>query len=95
MSIFLIFGDLKGLEPVWIFQHLDPNFRAEFDLTSGLKLSNFGAKSAQLQKPAIPSKQLPKKCQKIHTDSRPHTVVDKNNPNIAAKKPVTKTCFAP
>ena len=52
---------------VWIFQHLDPNFRGEFDLTSGLKRSNFGAKRAQLQKPAIRSKQLPKKCRKIHT----------------------------
>ena len=36
-------------------------------LTLGQKWSNFGAKMAQLQKPAIRSKQSPKKCPKIHT----------------------------
>ena len=38
---------------VLFFVHLDPNFRGVFCLTSGRKWPNFGAKWAQLQKPAI------------------------------------------
>ena len=39
----------------------------KFGLTLGQKRPNFGAKRAQLQKPAIHSKQLPVKCPKNNT----------------------------
>ena len=51
--------EVTHLGAVWIFQHLDPNFRGEFNLTLGQKWSNFGAKWAQHKKPAICSQWLP------------------------------------
>ena len=44
---------------VLFFVHLDLNFRGVFCLTSGRKWPNFGAKWAQLQKPAISPKFSP------------------------------------